>query len=62
MDIGLEKSVGEIEFSKWKEGFDLLEKFINIEKNVEKDIFNFVYNLAGQSMCIIKTMFLKEKF
>ncbi len=58
---GVEKSVGEIEFPKYIEGLDLLEKFINTEKIVEKDIFNLVYNPADESMWIIKNDVFKGK-
>lgn len=58
---GVEKSVGEIEFPKYKEELDLLEKFINTEKIVEKDIFNLVYNPTDESMWIIKNDVFKGK-
>ena len=49
INIGIEKSVGEIEFPKYKERLDLLDSFVNSEVIVEKDIFNLIYNPADES-------------
>ncbi len=58
---GVEKSVGPVEFPKYKEGLALLEKYINTEKIVEKDVFNLVYNPVDESMWIIKNEIFKGK-
>ena len=58
---GFLKSNGEAEFVKYKEGLDLIEKYINTEQIVEKDVFNLVYNPYDESMWIIKNDILKGK-
>ena len=61
INIGIEKSVGEIEFPKYKERLDLLDSFVNSEVIVEKDIFNLIYNPADESLWVTKNDVLKGK-
>ena len=56
---GLEKSAGEVEATKFKEELDLIEKYVNSEKIVEKDIFNLIYNPVDSKMYIIKNDVIK---
>ncbi len=58
---GFLKSNGEVEFAKHKKSIDLIEKYINNEKIVEKDIFNLVYNITDESLWVIKNDALKGK-
>lgn len=56
---GLQRSVGDERWKTFKPQLDLLEKFINSEEIVEKDIFNLVYNPEDESMWIIKNDVVK---
>lgn len=58
---GVEKSAGKVEAVKFKTQLDLLEKFINSEKIVQKDIFNLVYNPLDTSLYIVKNDVVKGK-
>ena len=59
---GVEKSAGKVEAVKFKTQLDLLEKFINSEKIVQKDIFNLVYNPLDTSLYIVKIDVLSKSF
>lgn len=56
---GLQKSVGDEKWKGFKPQLDLLEKLINSEVIVEKDVFNLVYNPDDESMWIIKNDVVK---
>ena len=58
---GVEKSAGKVEAVKFKTQLELLEKFINTEKIVQKDIFNLIYNPLDTSLYIIKNDVIKGK-
>ncbi len=56
---GLKKSVGDEKWAFFKPQLDLLEKFINSEEIVEKDIFNLVFNPDDESLWIVKNDIVK---
>lgn len=58
---GIEKSAGKIEAAKFKNELNMLEKYINSEKIVQKDVFNLIYNPVDSSMYIIKNDVIKGK-